>query len=289
MVRRISSQTLRQRRFRRTLAEMGLGRRTGETGTEVPVSPEDCSTTLTADIDLSGLACENLSVFFGGVRAVDDVTFGIRRGEIVGLIGPNGAGKSTLVNAFTGFQKPTTGRITLSGRNINSMRSDQRVREGVVRTFQAVRLFSALSVLENLVAGGLGVGLMTKEATSRALKLAVELDLDKVLDSQSGSLPHGIERRVGIGRALATDPSFLLLDEPAAGLNETESDELGDLLLQISEIHGCGICVIEHDMRLIMSRCERVHVLDSGKTIAMGTPSQIQNDPNVIAAYLGSA
>jgi branched-chain amino acid transport system ATP-binding protein len=234
------------------------------------------------------LSCTGLSVDFGGMRAVDGVNFSISQGEIVGLIGPNGAGKSTLVNAVTGFQKLTAGTVAIDSDDITAWSSQRRVRSGLVRTFQAVRLFTGFTVMENLVAGALGVGLTPRKAARRAVEIAEALNLADGLERNAASLPHGIERRVGIARALTTGPRFLMLDEPAAGLNETESDELGHLLHRVRDRFGCAVCLIEHDMRLVMSRCERIQVMDSGRTIALGTPAQVRNSPEVIAAYLGA-
>ena len=238
----------------------------------------------------AGLSCTDISVQFGGVRALDQVNFSLLEGEIVGLIGPNGAGKSTLVNVLTGFQTPSVGSVHLDGLDMADVLSHQRVHAGVTRTFQSVRLFSGLSVFENLVASALG---RPKSSVSEAFIFANEiaevLHLNDYLDSDALSLPHGIERLVGIGRALATRPRFLLLDEPAAGLDENESDELGRVLTQIRDRYGCGICIIEHDMRLIMSVSERIIVLDSGALIAQGTAGEIQKNDRVIEAYLGVA
>jgi branched-chain amino acid transport system ATP-binding protein len=235
-----------------------------------------------------GLVCNGVSVVFGGLRALDQVNFSFREGEIVGLIGPNGAGKSTLVNVITGFQIPSEGFVLLDGVDLADVLSHKRAQAGVTRTFQSVRLFSGLSVFENLVASALGdPGTTVSKAFSRANEVAEVLNLTEYLQVEALSLPHGIERLVGIGRALATRPRFLLLDEPAAGLNETESDELGLVLTRIRDHYGCGICVIEHDMRLIMSVSERINVLDSGALIAEGSASEIQRNSRVIEAYLG--
>jgi len=237
-----------------------------------------------------GLVCRDVSVVFGGLRALDHVDFALGEGEIVGLIGPNGAGKSTLVNVISGFQAPTEGSVHLDGTDITSRLSHRRAQAGIVRTFQSVRLFGGLTVFENLVASGLGrKGTSVAEATSRATEVAEVLGLGESLETSAASLPHGIERLVGIARALAARPRFLLLDEPAAGLNESESDELGRVLTRVRDRYGCGICVIEHDMRLIMSLCQRIEVLDSGGVIATGTAAEIQRDARVVEAYLGVA
>ena len=237
-----------------------------------------------------GLICKNVSVLFGGLHALNQINFSLSEGEIVGLIGPNGAGKSTLVNVITGFQTPSGGTVYLDDVDLANVVSHVRANAGVVRTFQSVRLFSGLTVFENLVASALGrPGTSVSTAFSMASEVAQVLHLNEYLESDSLSLPHGVERLVGIGRALAVKPRFLLLDEPAAGLNESESDELGQVLTSIRDRFGCGICVIEHDMRLIMSVCERINVLDSGVLIAQGTASEIQRNDRVIEAYLGVA
>jgi branched-chain amino acid transport system ATP-binding protein len=233
------------------------------------------------------LEAHGLKVYFGGVRAVDGVDLTLKRGEILGLIGPNGAGKTTLVNALSGFQKPSDGSVFLDGAEVTGWDPAKLAKKGLTRTFQSVRLFPALTVLENVELGAVGVGMRRREARKIAAELVERLNLGDKAHLYGTGLPHGIERRLGIVRALAARPSFLLLDEPAAGLNERESDELVDSLALIRDDFSCALVVIEHDMRVIMRLCERIHVLDYGKTIAIGTPAEVRRDPAVLAAYLG--
>jgi branched-chain amino acid transport system ATP-binding protein len=228
-------------------------------------------------------------VHFAGVRAVDGVDFGLERDEIVGLIGPNGAGKTTLVNALSGFQRPTSGTVTLGDRDVTRWPAHKRARAGLARSFQSARLFAGLTVFENVECAALSGGHSRRAARARTEGLLREFDLWHSADRRAAGLPLGDERRVGLLRVLATDPEFVLLDEPAAGLNESESDELGQVLASIRTTRGCGVCVIEHDLRLIMSTCERIHVLAFGKTLAVGTPVEIRRDDAVIEAYLGEA
>jgi branched-chain amino acid transport system ATP-binding protein len=243
-----------------------------------PTAPENGATSLRAS---------GLRVHFGGVHAVDGVDLELRRGEIVGLIGPNGAGKTTLVNALSGFQKPTDGSVFLDGIDVTGWRPDRLARKGLTRTFQSVRLFPDLTVLENVELGGVGVGMRRPAARKSARELLERLHLNDKAGLYGTGLPHGLERRLGIARALAARPAFLLLDEPAAGLNEQESDELVATLTLIRDDFSCALVVIEHDMRLIMRLCERIQVLDHGKTICIGPPAEVRNDPTVLTAYLG--
>jgi ABC-type branched-subunit amino acid transport system ATPase component len=233
------------------------------------------------------LEARGLKVRFGGVRAVDGVDFRLRKGEILGLIGPNGAGKTTLVNALSGFQKPSEGRVFLDGVDVTGWNPAKLAKRGLTRTFQSVRLFPALTVLENVELGAVGVGMRRREARKNAAELLERLNLGDKANLYGAGLPHGIERRLGIVRALAARPAFLLLDEPAAGLNERESDELVESLALIRDDFSCALVVIEHDMRVIMRLCERIQVLDYGKTISIGTPAEVRRDPAVLAAYLG--
>jgi len=233
------------------------------------------------------LEARGLKVHFGGVHAIDGVDLVLEKGEILGLIGPNGAGKTTLVNALSGFQKPTAGTVVMNGQDVTGLSPHRLARRGLARTFQSVRLFPGLTVLENVELGGVGVGMRRPAARRWARELLERLKLADKASLYGTGLPHGLERRLGIVRALAAKPTFLLLDEPAAGLNEQESDELVGSLALIRDDFSCALVVIEHDMRLIMRLCERIQVLDHGKTISIGTPAQVRRDPAVLRAYLG--
>ncbi len=237
--------------------------------------------------DTELLQARGLRVHFGGVHAVDGVDLVLKKGEILGLIGPNGAGKTTLVNALSGFQKPTAGTVLMNGHDVTGLSPHKLARRGLARTFQSVRLFPGLTVLENVELGGVGVGMRRPAARKWACELLERLKLDDMAGLYGIGLPHGLERRLGIVRALAAKPTFLMLDEPAAGLNEQESDELVDSLTLIRDDFSCALVVIEHDMRLIMRLCERIQVIDYGKTISIGTPAQVRSDPAVLTAYLG--
>lgn len=234
------------------------------------------------------LGATDIAVHFAGVRAVDHVDLTLHANEILGLIGPNGAGKTTLVNVLSGFQRPNTGRVIMSDRDITNWSPDRRARAGLTRTFQNIRPFKFMSVAENVEAGALASGVRRIHADEMVDRLLDLLRISHVADSEASVLSHGDERRLGIARALATSPQVLLLDEPAAGLNEVEGDELLDSLLSVRAELGCALLVIEHDMRLVMRLCERIHVLDYGKTIAIGPPEKVQADPTVIEAYLGT-
>jgi branched-chain amino acid transport system ATP-binding protein len=229
-----------------------------------------------------------IAVHFEGIKALDGVDLELRQGEILGLIGPNGAGKTTLVNALTGFQAPTTGAVTLAGAEITEWPPHRRARAGLARTFQNGRSFPDLTVFENVEVGAVGLGVRRSEARARAREALDSVGLSDRGDRAAGSLPSGEERRLQVARALAMRPRFLLLDEPAAGLNESESDELGTTIAARPERLGCGVLVIEHDMRVIMGLCHRILVLDYGLAISLGTPQQVRSDPAVIAAYLGT-
>jgi branched-chain amino acid transport system ATP-binding protein len=234
------------------------------------------------------LSAVDVSVHFEGVRAVDGVDLELTRGEILGVIGPNGAGKTTLVNALSGFASCTTGSVWFDRVEITKWPPRRRARLGLTRTFQSVRLFRDLTVLENVQVGALATGIRGKQARALAWSLLDRFGLDDRANLMAGSLPHGEERRVGIIRALSSRPDFLLLDEPAAGLNEHESDELTKSLAGIRTDFECGLLVIEHDMRVVMQLCDRIQVLDEGRTICVGTPASVREDPAVLAAYLGT-
>ena len=233
------------------------------------------------------LAAHAVSVRFGGLVAVDQVSIQLERGEILGLIGPNGAGKTTLVNVLSGFQRPLAGTVVVGERDCTRLPRHGFPRAGVVRTFQAVRLFRGLSVSENVEIGYVGQGLGRAEARRRAADILTELRLADKAHRPAAGLSYGEERRVGLARALAVHPRFLLLDEPAAGLAAAEAEELRHLILDIRGKYQCGVLVIEHNMALVMNLCERIHVLDGGKTIAAGTPAEIRADAGVRRAYLG--
>jgi branched-chain amino acid transport system ATP-binding protein len=235
-----------------------------------------------AAVDVRGVA-----VHFEGVKAVDGVDLRLSPAEILGLIGPNGAGKTTFVNAITGFQHLTAGSVHVDGVDVTGWGASRIARAGLVRTFQSVRLFPRLSVLENVEAGAVGNGLGRAAARRLAFDLLDRFGLADRAHQLGSGLPHGEERRLGIVRALAGSPRYLLLDEPAAGLNEAEGDELVAALGRVRDDYGCGLLVIEHDMRVIMRLCERLQVLDYGKTIAIGSPEQVRADPAVLTAYLG--
>jgi branched-chain amino acid transport system ATP-binding protein len=237
----------------------------------------------------SSLTARALAVHFGGVKAVDGLDLELPRGEILGLIGPNGAGKTTLINALTGYQQPTGGTVALDGTDVTAWAPHRRARAGVVRTFQSIRLFAGLTACENVELGSVAVGLSRADAHRRALELLELAGLGSAPYRRASALSHGEQRRIGILRALATRPQFLLLDEPAAGLHEDDSDALMQFLLDVRDDLGCGVLLVEHDMRLVMRLSQRVQVLDFGQTISVGTPSEISNDRAVIEAYLGRA
>jgi branched-chain amino acid transport system ATP-binding protein len=234
------------------------------------------------------LHTQGLSVYFAGVRALDGVDLSMERGEILGLIGPNGAGKTTMLNAISGALRPTAGEVRLDDRLVTGWPPNRLARLGLARTFQNLRLFRGLTVRENVEAAAVAAPNLDRRAARRtADRLLEEAQLTEKAQWRAESLSYGEEQRLAVARALAVQPAFLLLDEPAAGLNEVETDALARLVGGIRSSLSCGVMVIEHDMRLIMSTCDRIHVLDRGQTIAVGAPGEVRNDERVISAYLG--
>jgi len=235
----------------------------------------------------ASLRAAGVSRAFEGVQALREVTLELQRHEVVGLIGPNGAGKSTLVNVLTGFDFPDEGSVELEGRDVTRWRPHRRGRAGLARTFQHSRSFRGLSVRENVEVAALGVGAGPREARRRADGLLESLRLDGYEGAPAGSLPHGDERRLGVARALATEPRFLLMDEPAAGLPEAEVPAFADVVRSVRDDHDVGVLLIDHNMALIMGVCDRIQVLDQGRTLAEGSPTEIRGNLDVAAAYLG--
>jgi len=255
------------------------------------------------DVDKSPiLQCINLGISFGGLKAVEDFNLTIGRTEIAGLIGPNGAGKTTIFNLLTKVYQPTHGTILLDGRDTANMSTAQVNRAGIARTFQNIRLFHNQTVLDNVLIGlhnemdyGMLGGILRlpgywraeKIARNRALEYLALFHLDQHAEELAGSLPYGAQRRLEIARALATNPSLLLLDEPAAGMNPSETAELMENIVKIRDTFHIAILLIEHDMNLVMNICEGIAVLNFGRLIAKGTADDIRNDPTVVEAYLG--
>jgi len=228
-------------------------------------------------------------VEFAGLRALDSVSMSLAPAEILGLIGPTGSGKTTLVNAITGHVPITGGQVMLAGERLSGLAPRMVALRGIARTFQIVRLFNNLTVRENIKTAALAHGRSLKAADGKADALLLEFGLAKRADDLGASLSFGDKRRVEIARALAADPAFLLLDEPAAGMNETETEVLLRNLAELPRSRGLGLLIIDHDMGLIMRLCDRLHVLASGRTIATGDAATVRADPGVVEAYLGTA
>lgn len=237
----------------------------------------------------ASLRAAGVSRSYDGVQALRGVTLELHRHEVVGLIGPNGAGKSTLVNLLTGFDFPEEGTIELEGRDITRWRPHRRGRAGLARTFQHSRSFRSLTVRENVEVAALGSAARPREARRRAGELLASLRLEPYAEAPAGALSHGDERRLGVARALATSPRFVLMDEPAAGLPEAEVPAFADVVRSVRDEYDAGVLLIDHNMALIMGVCDRIQVLDQGRTLADGSPTEIRGNLDVAAAYLGES
>jgi branched-chain amino acid transport system ATP-binding protein len=250
------------------------------------------------------LEVSDLTLRFGGATTLDSVSFDVRHGELFAIIGPNGAGKTSTFNCISGVYRPQEGAITLEGASLLGTAPDEVARRGIARTFQNVELFDNLSVLDNLLLGKhqhtsytwpegmlwFGRARRQELAARRQIEDLIEfLDLTSVRDLPVGILPYGIKKRIELGRALAMEPKLLLLDEPVAGMNSEETEDMARFILDIRTELGTSMIMVEHDMRLVMDLADRVMVIDFGKRIALGTPEEVQGDPAVIAAYLGGA
>lgn len=249
------------------------------------------------------LEAKNVTMRFGGLKAVDDFNLTLDKGELVGLIGPNGAGKTTCFNMLTGVYQPTSGTVTIAGQATAGLKPHQISHLGMTRTFQNIRLFKEMTVLENVLIAahqhteyGMTAAILKTPSyfaeedrlRAKAIDLLRIFSLDTKADWESASLPYGEQRKLEVIRALATEPKLILLDEPAAGMNHRETESLMDTIAKIRKDFALTVLLIEHDMKLVMGICERIVVLDHGVTIAMGSPGQIKRDPKVIAAYLGT-
>jgi branched-chain amino acid transport system ATP-binding protein len=235
----------------------------------------------------SKLEVRQLEKSFAGLKAVDGVNMDLATGEILGLIGPNGSGKTTFVNLLTGLLPETGGSVMIDGVDITRFPAHRVAKAGLARTYQTIRLFRNLEVLENVEVAAVSAGHSRKVAREKSLALLEEVGLINSKDNLAGSLTFASQRRLELARALALEPKFLLLDEPAAGLNEEETVDLLDLFKPMPQTKSIGLLIIDHDMHLMMNLCERLHVLNYGKTIAEGTPEEIRSNPDVVTAYLG--
>lgn len=247
------------------------------------------SATPTPSSSDAGLRVSDLTKDFAGLRAVDGVSFALGRGEILGLIGPNGSGKTTTINLITGLLRITSGTVNVDGTPVAGWPPHRIAQAGLARTFQVVKLFKDFTVLENVEVAAMSAKRLPRaEARARAAAALDLVGISHLANLPANILPQGEERRVEIARALATEPAYLLLDEPGAGLNDAEIEVLLPTMQRIRELRGCGVLIVDHDMRLIMSLCDRLHVLNYGQTIAEGTPDLVRREPAVIEAYLGA-
>ena len=248
------------------------------------------------------LVAKDISISFGALKAVDSFNLEINSGELIGLIGPNGAGKTTVFNILTGVYNASSGEYTLDGENVIRTSTSALVKKGLARTFQNIRLFKYLSVLDNVVAAynfrmkyGILSGMLRfpnfwreeKEAKEKAMALLKIFDLDKYAGMHAGNLPYGEQRKLEIARAMATEPKILLLDEPAAGMNPKETEDLMNTIKLIRDKFGIAVLLIEHDMKLVLGICERLVVLNYGQILESGDPQEVINNPKVVEAYLG--
>lgn len=238
---------------------------------------------------MTELVAEGVSVAFAGLKALTEVTLRVAPGHILGLIGPNGAGKTTLVNALTGFQPPTSGRVVLAGDDLAGLRPHDVRRRGIARTFQGGRLFRDLPVIDNLEVTAVGLGASRMAAIAEAEQMLDWMGIAHLADRAAGDLPYTDERRVAIARALMRRPSYLMLDEPAAGMSGPEAADLAALIRRIAAEIGCGVLVIEHNVGLVLSICDHIVVLDSGRVIEQGDPAAIRASETVRHAYMGTA
>ena len=233
------------------------------------------------------LSLQNISKSFGGVKAVSDVSLEIEKGDVLGLIGPNGAGKSTLINLISGLLAPDNGAIYLSGKNITSRKSYERARLGLARTFQNLRIYPNLTVGQNIEVAEISSQYSERKETKNLDEIIHVFDLSDKADLASDELSYGHLRRLEIVRALALNPLVLLLDEPAAGMNENETQELSNSLRWVQENNSCAIIIINHDLKIIMGVCDKITVMNMGEVIASGKPNEISNDARVKEAYIG--
>ncbi|MDR3517414.1 MAG: ABC transporter ATP-binding protein [Azospirillaceae bacterium] len=234
------------------------------------------------------LTTENVTVTFDGLTALSKVDLSVPKRSVTGLIGPNGAGKTTLVNVLTGFQAPTAGRVTMDGADLGAKPAHKIRHLGIARTFQSGRLFSDLSVVDNLEVTGVGLGLSRRKASAKAVEMLDWMGISSLAERTAGGLPYTDERRVAIGRALMLEPKYLLLDEPAAGMSAEEADDLSRLIARIVSEIGCGVLLIEHNIGMVLKTCDDIHVLDSGKIIEVGPPAVIKASEKVRHAYMGT-